>query len=127
MNIKLINKFLYFDKYKLRCAIGKRGIVFNKKEGDQSTPRGIFKFKSVLYRKDRITNLKTVFKKIIIKKNMGWCDDPSTKYYNRLIKFPFEGGAERMWLKDRIYDIVLVINYNLNPIKKKKEVQFFYI
>ena len=73
MNIRLINKFLYFDKYKLRCTIGKRGITNNKKEGDQKTPKGTFRFKSIFYRKDKIPNLKCVLNKKIIKKNMGWC------------------------------------------------------
>ena len=72
MNIKLKNKFLYINKYKLRCSIGKRGMTYNKIEGDQKAPRGTFKFKSVFYRKDRIINLQTALKKKIIKKNMGW-------------------------------------------------------
>ena len=65
MNIELVNKYLYFGKYKLRCAIGKRGITYDKKEGDKKTPRGVFKFKSIFYRKDRINNLKTLIKKKI--------------------------------------------------------------
>ena len=68
MNIELKNKFLYFQKYKLRCSIGKRGISINKKEGDKKTPKGKFKLKYILYRKDRIPNLKTELKKIEIKK-----------------------------------------------------------
>jgi L,D-peptidoglycan transpeptidase YkuD (ErfK/YbiS/YcfS/YnhG family) len=120
MNIKLINKFLYIDKYKLRCSIGKRGITLNKKEGDLKTPKGIFKFKSIFYRKDRVGNLKTLLKKKIIKKDMGWCDDPNLKNYNKLIKFPFKGRAEKMWLKDRIYDVLIVIDYNLKPIVTNK-------
>ena len=63
MNIKLKKKFIYFDKYKLRCSIGKRGITYKKREGDQKTPIGVFKFISIFYRKDRISNLKTLLKK----------------------------------------------------------------
>ena len=55
MNIELKNKFLYFQKYKLRCSIGKRGISIKKREGDKKTPKGEFKFKCVLYRKDTHT------------------------------------------------------------------------
>ena len=33
---------------------------------------------------------------------MGWCDDPSSKKYNKLIKFPFSGNAERLFLKKNI-------------------------
>ncbi|MDC6482504.1 L,D-transpeptidase family protein [Pelagibacteraceae bacterium] len=120
MNIKLKNKFLYFDNYKLRCSIGKRGITVNKKEGDQKTPKGTFKFKSIFYRKDKLSNLKSFIKKKIIKKNMGWCDDPKSRFYNKLIELPFKESAEKMWLKSGIYDIVLVLNYNLKPIIKNK-------
>jgi len=120
MNIILKNKFLYFENYKLQCSIGKRGISSKKKEGDNKTPRGNFKFKYILYRKDRISNLRTILEKKIIKKNMGWCDDPKSKYYNQLIKFPFKYSAEKLWLKKNIYDIIVVIDYNLSPIIKNK-------
>ena len=120
MNIKLVNKFLYLGKYKLRCAIGKRGITCKKKEGDQKTPKGTFSFKSIFYRKDRVRNLKTTIKKEMITKNMGWCDDSSSKYYNKLIKLPFKKRAEKMWLEDRIYDVLIVIDYNIKPVIKNK-------
>jgi L,D-peptidoglycan transpeptidase YkuD (ErfK/YbiS/YcfS/YnhG family) len=120
MNIKLINKFLYLNKYKLRCSIGKRGITYNKKEGDLKTPRGKFVFKYILYRKDRLGNLKSLVKKRILKKNMGWCDDPNSKFYNKLIEFPFKKKAEKLWLKKKIYDVILVIDYNLKPVIKNK-------
>ena len=120
MNIKLKNKFLYFDKYKIKCAIGKRGITSKKVEGDMKTPKGTFTLKSIFYRKDRVTKLKSSLKKIIIKKNMGWCDDPSSKYYNKLIRFPFALNAEKLWIKKNTYDVIIIINYNLRPIIKKK-------
>jgi len=120
MNIKLKNKFLYFNNYKLRCAIGKRGIVLNKKEGDKKTPKGTFAFKYILYRKDRIPKIKSILSKKIIKKNMGWCNDPNSKFYNRLIKFPFKYRAEKLWLNKKIYDLIIIVNYNLNPTIKKK-------
>ena len=72
-------KILTYDNYKVKCAIGKRGIGIKKREGDLITPKGIFKIKEIFYRKDRIKNLSTKIRKIIIKKNMGWCDDPNSK------------------------------------------------
>ena len=124
MHIILKNNFLNFQNYKLRCSIGKSGISSNKKEGDFKTPKGIFKFKYVLYRKDRITNFYSKLKKITLKKNMGWCDDIYSKYYNKRITFPFNGRAEKLWLKDNIYDIILIIDYNFHPIVKKKVLKF---
>ena len=120
MNIELKNKFLYFQKYKLRCSIGKRGISINKKEGDKKTPKGEFKLKYILYRKDRILDLKTRLKKIVIKKRMGWCDDPNSNYYNKIINFPSKYSAENLWKKENVYDIIIVIDYNLNPVIKNK-------
>jgi len=120
MNIKLKKKFLYFDEYKIKCGIGKRGISSKKIEGDNKTPAGIFKFKSIFYRKDRIPIIKSKLQKIIIKKNMGWCDDPKSKFYNKLIKFPFNFSAEKLWLSEGIYNVVIVINHNMNPIIREK-------
>ncbi len=96
------------------------GISPNKKEGDNCTPNGSFTFGGLFYRKDRVKNISTVLKKKPIQKNFGWCDDPRSKKYNKLIKFPFKGSAEKLFLKKNIYDIILVINYNRNPVVKNK-------
>ena len=120
MHIFIKNKKLFIGHYKVKCAIGKRGIGVKKKEGDQITPKGQFKIKSILYRKDRISNLKSKISKIPIKNNMGWCDDSQSKQYNRLIKYPFAYSAEKLYRADNIYDIILVLNYNTNPIRKNK-------
>ena len=120
MNIKLKGKYLYYLKYKIKCSIGKEGITRNKKEGDLKTPKGKFKLKLIFYRKDKIKILKTSLKKIAIQKNMGWCDDIKSKKYNKLISFPFKYSAEKLWRKDNIYDVAIVLNYNLNPVKKNK-------
>ena len=120
MNIELKNKFLYYEKYKLRCSIGKRGISIKKREGDKKTPKGEFKLKYILYRKDRVFNLQTKLKKIKIDKKMGWCDDPKSSYYNKIIKYPFKYSSEKLWRKDNIYDIIIIIDYNLNPVIKNR-------
>ena len=120
MNIKLKNKFIYIHEYRIKCAIGKRGITDKKVEGDNKTPAGVFRFNFLFYRKDRLKKIKSKLPKKIIKKNMGWCDDTRSKYYNKLIKFPFILSAEKLWLNENIYDILLVINYNTKPVIRKK-------
>ena len=120
MHIIVKNKILSYKDYKVKCTIGKRGIKSRKKEGDLTTPRGIFKIKELYYRKDRIKGLRTKVKKIIIKKNMGWCDDSSSSKYNKIIKLPFNFSHEKLYRKDNIYDLMLVINFNMRPIKKNK-------
>ena len=120
MHILIKKKFLFFNNYKVKCALGKRGIKKKKKEGDLITPKGLFKINYILYRKDRIKKLKTKLKKIIIKKNMGWCDDPNSSKYNQLITKPFKFSHESLYKVNNTYDIILVLNYNTNPIRKNK-------
>ena len=120
MHILIKNKNIIFDNYRIKCAVGKRGINVKRKEGDFITPIGLYKIKYILYRKDKFKKLNTSLKKIPIKKNMGWCDDPKSKNYNKLISIPFNYSHEKLFKKENTYDIILVLNYNMKPIKKNK-------
>ena len=118
MHIFINQKYLTFKNYKAKCAIGKKGIGSKKKEGDLITPRGKYKVKYILYRKDRIKKIQSEMRIIKIEKNMGWCDDPRSRNYNKLIKLPSNYKHEKLFKKENIYDIILVLNYNMRPIKK---------
>ena len=120
MHILINKKYLTYSKYKVKCAVGKRGIGLKKKEGDLITPIGQYKIKYILFRKDRIKKVQSKIRKIEIKKDMGWCDDSRSREYNKLIKLPFNYSHEKLYKKENIYDIILVLNYNMNPIKKNK-------
>ena len=116
----LINKnYLTYNKLKVKCAIAKKGIGYKRKEGDLITPIGQFKIKYILYRRDRV-KIETRLKKMVIKKNMGWCDDPKSADYNKLVTLPFICKHEKLFKRENIYDIILVLNYNMNPVKKNK-------
>ena len=120
MHIKIKNRFLRYKGYKLKCSIGKSGITSFKKEGDLATPKGIFGLDKLYYRKDRIKLLKCKVKKKIIKKKMGWCNDSRSKKYNQEISFPFKYGAEKLYRKDKIYDLFINIKYNFSPVIKER-------
>ena len=120
MNIIIKNHLLLYKGYKLKCSIGKMGTTYSKKEGDLSTPKGLFKIGLLYYRKDRIKLNKCKIKKKVIKKNMGWCDDIRSKRYNREISFPFKYSAEKIYRHDKIYDIFINIKYNYSPVHKGK-------
>ena len=120
MHILINKKYLIYNNYKAKCSIGKRGIGYKRKEGDLITPKGSYRIKYILYRKDRVKRIQTKIKKIIIKKNMGWCDDPNSKMYNKLVKLPSAFSYEKLYRRENIYDIILVLNYNMNPTKKNK-------
>ena len=120
MNIIIKKNLLLYKGYKIKCSIGKSGINLIKKEGDLASPKGQFKLGLLYYRKDRIKHLKCRIKKKIIKKNMGWCNDSRSKKYNREINFPFKYKAEKLYRKDKIYDIFINIKYNFYPTIKKR-------
>ena len=120
MNIIIKKHFLLYKGYKLKCSIGKSGFTNSKKEGDLATPKGLYKLGLLYYRKDRVKSIKCRIKKKIIKKKMGWCNDIMSKKYNQQIFFPFKYSAEKLYRKDKIYDIFINIKYNHSPTIKGK-------
>ena len=118
----IINKFGYlkYRELKFRCSLGKAGISKKIVEGDNITPKGIYKIVNIYFREDRIKNIISKIKLIKIKNNMGWCDDPISKKYNQLIKLPTKYHHEKLYRNDKLYDIILVLDYNMNPIVKGK-------
>ena len=120
MDLIVRNKILYFENQKFPCSIGKNGLSSNKIEGDGCTPVGVFNFTEVFYRSDKIKKLDFKLNNSEIKENYGWCDDPESVDYNKLIHFPFSYSAERLYRSDNIYDLIFVINYNLKPIIPNK-------
>ena len=48
--------------------------------------------------------------------NEGWVDEPSDAHYNHLVELPYPASAEQMWREDGLYDVVVVIGYNMEPV-----------
>jgi len=126
----IINKsgYLKYKDLKFKCALGKSGIGNKKIEGDNITPKGNFKIIKIYYRKDRLKKLSSKFTLTEITKDMGWCDDPKSKKYNQLIKLPTKYSYENLYRKNNIYDLILVLNYNVKPtIKNKGSAIFIHV
>ena len=71
MHILINKKYLIYKNYKAKCAIGKRGIGIKIKEGDLITPKGNYKIKFILYRKDRVKKIQSKIKKNCNQKKYG--------------------------------------------------------
>ena len=108
------------SKYIFKCSLGKKGITSNKKEGDLKTPEGTFPLKYVMYRPDRVKKPKTNLPIYVIKKNHVCCDDPKSSFYNKIFETNNSDLGEKLWRKDILYDILVVIGYNYNTIIKGK-------
>ena len=113
------DKILCFMKKKYRCSVGLNGFTTNKIEGDKKTPIGTYSFGKLFVRTDKIKNLNTKFKYIPIRKDMAWSDDSNKSNYNNLIKTKNK-HKESLYRDDNLYDLILVINYNMNPVLPNK-------
>ena len=130
MIIFLKNKHtLKIDDFYFKCCIGKNGLSRKKIEGDNKTPKGIFELGPLYYRDDRIKNVKSNIKKIKINKKMGWCDDKNDKKnYNKLVKIHKNLKHEKLYRKDKKYDLIIPIKYNFkNRILGKGSCIFLHL
>ena len=93
----------------VRCALGRSGVRQDKHEGDGATPAGTFPMRRVLYRGDRLGPPPTGLPVAALAPDDGWCDDPADRLYNRPVSLPYKGRCERLWRRDRLYDVVVVI------------------
>ncbi len=98
------------------CVLGRSGINTKKREGDGATPTGRFPLRRVLYRADRGPAPKTSLTLGTIAPDDGWCDAPEDTHYNQPVHLPYPASAESMWRDDGLYDVVVVIGHNDDPV-----------
>tara|TARA_B100000780_G_scaffold217961_1_gene157177 strand:- start:2046 stop:2534 length:489 start_codon:yes stop_codon:yes gene_type:complete len=128
MIIHIKNKdTLIIDDFKLKCCVGKNGLNFNKKEGDGSTPKGLFNLKKLYFRKDRVGLPKCKIDKKVIKKNMAWCDDSNHKKYNEEIRSHNKKLKEYLYRNDHQYDYLISISHNQDKIPNKGSAIFIHL
>ena len=120
MKLLVQKNFLYINGKRFSCAIGSNGITNSKVEGDGCTPYGKFKFKEIYYRADKLGTINFFNKSIKIQPDDGWCDDPESENYNQFVKLPVNESAEKLFRSDDLYDLIFVLDYNINPIVKNK-------
>lgn len=101
----------------MRCSIGKGGIDSKRREGDGITPRGRYKILDVYMRFDRLKKHATPLTIKRISKDMGWCTEPGSPNYNKPTMLPYDGAHEKLLRKDHLYDIVIVLDYNIGRRK----------
>lgn len=99
-----------------RCALGKGGIRADKREGDGATPVGVFALRRVLWRPDRLARPATRLPAAPIAPDDGWCDDPAHPAYNRPVTLPHPARHEVLWRDDSVYDVIVVLGHNDDPV-----------
>ena len=129
MIIHIKNKdTLIVNEFQFKCCVGKKGIRKNKTEGDFYTPSGKFKIGKLYWRPDReeLPKTKLICKKI--KKNMGWCNDIKSRFYNKEIKISKKIRYEKLYRYDYKYNYFILIKYNYKKtIKNNGSAIFIHI
>ena len=105
-----------WGRRRLRCAVGRGGVVHDKREGDGATPAGIWPLREVLFRADRLAEIVTALPCRELAPQDGWCDDPQDPLYNRLVRLPYPAHCEELWLADHVYDVIVPLGYNDDPV-----------
>jgi L,D-peptidoglycan transpeptidase YkuD (ErfK/YbiS/YcfS/YnhG family) len=101
-----------------RCVLGRGGAkpAADKREGDGATPLGTWPIRRVLYRPDKGPAPQTTLPTSPISPTDGWCDASDDPAYNRPVQLPYPASAERMWRGDALYDLVVVLGHNDDPV-----------
>ena len=107
-----------FGSKKVDCALGRHGTIaaLDKREGDLKSPIGIWPIRYAYYRPDRLPRPETGLKLMALTPEDGWCDDPQHALYNQAVRLPFEASHEKLWRDDHVYDLIIVLGHNDNPI-----------
>lgn len=92
------------------CTIGRGGIRTDKREGDGATPVGLHRIVAALYRPDRMA--RPVPWALPVRRGDLWSDDVTQSDYNQMVRAPYAGRHERLWRADRLYDLVVVLDWN---------------
>ncbi|MGB0681342.1 MAG: L,D-transpeptidase family protein [Magnetovibrionaceae bacterium] len=98
------------------CALGRGGIGQKEREGDGITPLGCYPLREVFFRPDRLEKPATGLPVRGLQAADGWCDDPGHPAYNKRISKPFSASHEDLWREDHLYDLIVVVGFNDDPI-----------
>lgn len=111
---------LMLNGRKIDCFFGKGGVTpeKDKREGDSKSPLGAYPIRKVYWRADKGPKPQSPFETIAIEENFGWCDEVKDENYNKFVLHPYPASAEKLWRDDDLYDIIVVLGHNDNPVVK---------
>jgi len=99
----------------LPVALGRGGILANKREGDGGTPRGHFRLVRLWWRADRLWRPRTALPARRITADLAWSEDPASRLYNRPFRRKADAAGDRLLRPDHLYDLIIELDHNSRP------------
>ena len=103
-----------------RARLGRNGISTHHREGDGTTPVGVFSFGRVVYGIAPDPGVRLAYHRLVC--GDWWDEDPRSATYNRFrhvrcgARPPFGGGSEALWTITVAYRWFAVVDYNVAPV-----------
>jgi L,D-peptidoglycan transpeptidase YkuD (ErfK/YbiS/YcfS/YnhG family) len=119
IRVDAANSVLTWQGLRIPCALGKGGVLPEamKREGDGATPLGRYPLRWVYYRPDRVAPPVTGLCVEPLTQEHGWCDAAGDANYNRPVSHPYPASAEHLWRDDGLYDVIVVLGHNDDPVQ----------
>jgi L,D-peptidoglycan transpeptidase YkuD (ErfK/YbiS/YcfS/YnhG family) len=103
------------DGHPVPVALGRGGIIANKREGDGGTPKGTFQPRQLWWRADRHPRPRTFLPSRAIRPEDAWCEDPHSRHYNQPLRLGVGQAGDRLTRDDHLYDFIVEIDHNTSP------------
>jgi L,D-peptidoglycan transpeptidase YkuD (ErfK/YbiS/YcfS/YnhG family) len=107
------------------CALGRGGISAGKREGDGATPLARMRLLSGYFRRRHFSPVSRLPMRPIAK-DLGWCEVPADRNYNRPVPIPYGASHEHMLRPDGLYDACLVLDWNISPRRRGRGSAIFF-
>ena len=107
--------WLTAESWTVPVALGRGGILANKREGDGGTPKGTFYPRRLWWRADRHTRPPTLLPARPIRPEDAWCEDPVDRHYNQPVRLGDGQAGDRLTREDHLYDFIVEIDHNAAP------------
>lgn len=103
---------------RIRAALGRSGTASRKREGDGATPIATMVLLHGYRRDRRLSGAGTRLPMAPAREDMLWCDAAGHPAYNRPVRAPFGASHETLQRKDELYDVVIVMDWNIRMRKR---------
>jgi L,D-peptidoglycan transpeptidase YkuD (ErfK/YbiS/YcfS/YnhG family) len=114
-----------------RARVGRSGLSSSHREGDGTTPLGIYRIGPIVYGLDADPGVRFRYHRLTC--GDWWDEDAASPTYNEFRHFacgaspPFRGGSEALWRATVAYRLFAVIQFNTARVPGRGSAMFLHV